>query len=51
MANGTILNVYQLLQVVNQRAVSGVPYSGNPALGQEAAQALARLLGIGQGDD
>jgi hypothetical protein len=51
VADVTILNVYQLLQAVNQRAVNGVPYNGNPALGQQASEALARLLGNGQTDD
>jgi hypothetical protein len=51
VANDTILNVYQLLQAVNQRAVNGVPYSGNPALGQQASEALARILESGALDD
>jgi hypothetical protein len=51
VANDTTLNVYQLLLAVNQRAVNGVPYSGNPALGQQASEALARILESGALDD
>jgi hypothetical protein len=32
VANGTNLNVYELLQRVNQRAVNGVLYNGNAPL-------------------
>ena len=32
MANNTVLNVYQLLQAANAKAVSGVLYGGDPTL-------------------
>jgi hypothetical protein len=37
VANSSTLNVYQLLQAVNQMAVKGVLYNGDSSLSQEAA--------------
>src|SRR5262249_453714 len=50
VANHTRLNVYQLLQAVDQQAVAGVPYGGNPVLQREADnlfRALNRIASIG----
>jgi hypothetical protein len=43
VANGTTLNVYQLLQAVNRRAVHGVLYNGDAALRQQATDLFDAL--------
>lgn len=47
VANGTSLNVYELLRAVNQRAVHGVLYNGDAALRQEAADLFDALNSAG----
>jgi hypothetical protein len=47
VANHTRLNVYQLLQAVDRRAVRGVPYGGRPGPQQQAHQVFAALLAEG----
>jgi hypothetical protein len=47
VANNTTLNVYQLLQAVDQRAVNGVLYNGNTTLRQKAADLFAALNDAG----
>ena len=43
VANGTVLNVYQLLRAVNQQAPNGVLYKGDATLQAQAAS-LFNLL-------
>jgi hypothetical protein len=47
VANGTILDVFELLKAVNQRAVSGVLYHGDAALRREAADLFDALNAAG----
>ena len=47
MANNTTLNVYQLLAVVNQKAVGGVLYNGDALLRQQAADLFDALNSAG----
>ena len=47
MANNTTLNVYQLLAVVNQKAVGGVLYNGDATGRQEAADLFDALSQAG----
>lgn len=50
VANNSMLNVYQLLRAVNQRAVSGVLYNSDATLRQQATDlcdALNQAGGIG----
>jgi hypothetical protein len=43
VANNTTLDVYQLLLAVNEQAVNGVPYNGDPTLQGEAYDLFASL--------
>jgi hypothetical protein len=43
VANGTNLNVYELLRAVNQRAVAGVLYNGDCGLRGQAEDLFERL--------
>jgi uncharacterized repeat protein (TIGR01451 family) len=47
VANSSTLNVYELLQAVNQRAVNGLLYGGNTTLRQEAADLFNALNSAG----
>jgi CSLREA domain-containing protein len=47
VANNTVLNVYELLLAVNQRAVHGVLYNGDATLRQEAADLFDALNSAG----
>ena len=47
VANHTRLNVYQLLLAVNQQAVAGVLYDGNPVRQREANNLFLALNRIG----
>jgi hypothetical protein len=47
VANNTILNVYDLLQAVNQQAVNGVLYNGNTTLRKQASDLFGALIQAG----
>ena len=48
MANNETLNVYQLLRAADRRAVNGVPYGGDAALRQLAADLFDALNQAGR---
>jgi hypothetical protein len=48
VANNTVLNVYDLLQAVNQQAVNGVLYNGNTTLRKQASDLFGALIQAGE---